>query len=278
MVRFTEYYIINNSVIINMPYKQNNLPVILDKNVFDFIGTNYDFYINDTLAVYSRIKTDNGYVDVPLHEIVMKYNEKLNGVNGDTNRVNGNTNGVNGDTNRVNGDTNKPIIHKNRINLDNRYENLMYDTQDKDIKKNLEKKERIINLKGAGINANNLPSFVWYLKPDSSHSERFMVKLDTINWKSPSSKDLSLRYKLEATKKFLRDKIKENPVLLKKFSLNGDLNDIGLGLRKSFYNMIHQVGNGKYKKFQMKENDSTLNILKEDLRGLTSYEKILLKS
>ena len=80
----------------------------------------------------------------------------------------------------------------------------MYDTSDKEITKNLEKKARIINLKGGGINANNLPSFVWYLKPDSSHGERFMVKLDSINWKSPSSKDLSLRYKLESAKQFLR--------------------------------------------------------------------------
>jgi hypothetical protein len=259
MVRFTESYNIDNVIIINMPYKHNNLPVIVDKNVFDFIGKDYDFYINDALAVYSRIKTENGTIDIPLHEIVMKYNEKFNG-------------------NIVNKGINKPIIHKNRINLDNRYENLMYDTQDKEITKNLEKKDRIINLKGAGINASNLPSFVWYLKPDSSHGERFMVKLDTINWKSPSSKDLSLRYKLEATKKFLRDKIKENPELSKKFSLNGDLNDAGFKLRKSFYDLIHQVGNGKYKKYQMKENNSTINILKEDLKGLTQYEKMLLSS
>ena len=262
MVRFTEYYIINNIIVINMPYKGNNLPVIVDKNVFDFIGKDYDFYINDSLTVYSRIKTLNGYVDIPLHEIVMKYNEKF----------------TDDKVNRVNGEANKPIIHKNRINLDNRYDNLMYDTQDKEITKNLEKKDRTIDLKGAGINANNLPSFVWYLKSDSSHGERFMIKVGDINWKSPSSKDLSLRYKLEATKKFLRDKIKENPELIKKFSLNGDLNGAGLKLRESFYNLIHQVGGGRYRKYQMKENNSTLNILKEDLKGLTAYEKLLLKS
>lgn len=266
MVRFSEYYIINNSIVINMPYKGNNLPVIVDKNVFDFIGKDYDFYINDTLAVYSRIKTENGTVDIPLHEIVMKYNEKYT------------VDKVHGDIKKVNGEINKPIIHKNRINLDNRYENLMYDTSDKAITKNLEKKDRTIDLKGAGINANNLPSFVWYLKPDSSHGERFMIKVGDINWKSPSSKDLSLRYKLEATKKFLRDKIKENPELPKKFSLNGDLNDAGLRLRKSFYNLIHQVGGGRYKKYQMKENNSTLNILKENLKGLSLYEKLLLKN
>lgn len=260
MVKFSEYYNIDNVIIINMPYKGNNLPVIVDKNVFDFIGKEYDFYINDSLSVHTRLKINDDCIDIPLHEIVMKYNEKNNGING----------GVNG--------INKPIIHKNRINLDNRYVNLMYDTTDKEITKNLEKKGRTIDLKGAGINANKLPSFVWYLKPDSSHGERFMVKLDDINWKSPSSKDLSLRYKLEATKQFLRDKIKENPTLIKKFSLNGDLNDAGLELRKSYYNLIHQVGGGKYKKYQMKENNSTLNILKEDLKGLTSYEKLLLKS
>jgi len=254
MVKFTEYYHHNNYNVINIPYKQHNLPVILDSDVFDFIGQNYDFHINDTLSVYTRLKTKEGnMLDIPLHEIVMKYkNKSIN--------------------------TNRPIIHKNRINLDNRYDNLMYDTTDKVETKNLEKKERTINLKGSGINANNLPSFVWYLKPDSSHGERFMVKLDTINWKSPSSKDLSLRYKLEATKQFLRNKINENPELIKKFSLNGDLNDSGVKLRKSFYNLIHQVGNGKYRKYQMKENNSTLNILKENLSGLSNYEKMLLQS
>jgi hypothetical protein len=105
-----------------------------------------------------------------------------------------------------------------------------------------------------------------------------MVKLANINWKSPSSKDLSLRYKLETAKKFLRDNIKENPELIKKFSLNGDLNDAGLQLKKSYYDLIHQAGDGKYKKYQMKKNNSTLNILKEDLKGLTQYEKMLLSS
>ena len=250
-----------NYVIINMPYKQHNLPVILDLDMFKFIGQDYDFYINDTLSVYTRLKTEDGTIDVPLHEIVMKYNENKQ----ETNK-------------QVNQETSKPIIHKNRINLDNRYENLMYDTSDKEITKNLEKKARIINLKGGGINANNLPSFVWYLKPDSSHGERFMVKLDSINWKSPSSKDLSLRYKLESAKQFLRNKIKENPELIKKFSLNGDLNDSGLKLRKTYYDLIHQVGNGKYRKYKMKENNSTINILKENLSGLSTYERLLLKS
>ena len=54
-----------------------------------------------------------------------------------------------------------------------------------------------------------------------------------------------------------------NPELIKKFSLNGDLNDSGLKLSKSYYDLIHQVGNDKYKKYIMKENNSTINILKE---------------
>lgn len=257
MVKITEYYDLNNSIVINMPYKGNNLPVIVDKNVFDFIGKDYDFYITDSLSVYIRVKTDEKTLDIALHEIVMKYNEK------------------NSEKNSENKES-ISIIHKNRINLDNRYENLMYDVVNKEITKNLEKKDRIIDLKGSGIDAQTLPSFVWYLKPDSSHGERFMVKLDDINWKSPSSKELSLRFKLEATKKFLRDLIKKKPFILKKFSLNGDLNGGGFKLKKSFYDIIHQVGGGRYKKYQIKENNSTLNILKENLKGLTPYEKMLL--
>ena len=260
MVKITEFYKLDNIVIINIPFKGNNLPVIVDKNVFDYIGTDYDFYINNNLFVFIKVKLDDNVQNIFLHEIVMKYNEKI----------------LNNHLNQS--IQTKSIIHKNRINLDNRYENLMYDNVDKEITKNLEKKERIITLKGSGIDTKKIPSFIWYLNPDSSHGERFMIKLDTINWKSPSSKNLSLRYKLEASKQFLRNKIEENPLLIKKFSLNGDLNETGLILRSSFYDLIYKVGKGKYKKYKSSINNSTITLLKEDLQGLSSFEKQLLQS
>ena len=59
-------------------------------------------------------------------------------------------------------------------------------------------KQGTIKLKN--LDVSKLPSFVWYLKPDSSHGERFQIDLGNIKWKSTSSDNLSINYKLEETK------------------------------------------------------------------------------
>jgi transcription termination factor NusB len=171
-----------------------------------------------------------------------------------------------------NGKKNKrPLIHLNKIGLDNRYENIIEDVCDKNIKKNLNKKSRTIKLKS--IDTSKIPSFVWYLKKDDSHGERFQVKLGNIKFKCSSSNYLSLNYKLEETKKFLREYKEKNPIEFKKNSMNSDLNENGLLLKKQFYDILKKVNLN----YEYTINSNTDILLKEDLSKLTKLEKNLLK-
>ena len=63
---------------------------------------------------------------------------------------------------------------------------------------------RTIVLEDNCVISDMIPPYVSYMKPNKTHGSRFIVKFDKITWKSNSSKKLSLAYKLEQTKKFLK--------------------------------------------------------------------------
>ena len=176
----------------------------------------------------------------------------------------------------LNGNTlNKPILHINKIGIDNRISNLSYDTHDKHIQKNLKKKSRTISLpKKCGIIPENLPSYVWYVKEDSSHADRFMVDVGDVNWKSTGSKKVSLKYKLEETKKYMRHLKNARPDLFNEYSMNGDLNKNGVGLLDDFLNISKDAG------YYLNDisNANTEKYLKEDTVGLSNEEINLLTS
>jgi len=245
MVKFNNTIdtIYNNKryTVIKLPYKKTIIPVILDTDIYNKIKKNdRNWIISSNGTLYTNI--DNG--TLYLHELV--YYIK----NGKKN--------------------NKPLIHINKIGLDNRYENIIEDTLNKYIRKNLNKKSRTIKLKS--IDTSKIPSFVWYLKKDDSHGERFQVELGNIKWKSTSSDKLSLNYKLEETKKFLREYKQKNPIEFKKNSMNSDLNENGIYLKKEFYNILKNVN----MIYEYSINSNTDLILKEDLSKLNKLEKILL--
>lgn len=245
MVKFNNTIdtIYNNKryTVIKLPYKKTIIPVILDTDIYNKIKKNdRNWIISSNGTLYTNI--DNG--TLYLHELV--YYIK----NGKKN--------------------NKPLIHINKIGLDNRYENIIEDTLNKNIRKNLNKKSRTIKLKS--IDTSNIPSFVWYLKKDDSHGERFQVELGNIKWKSTSCDKLSLNYKLEETKKFLREYKQKNPIEFKKNSMNSDLNENGIYLKKEFYNILKNVN----MIYEYSINSNTDLILKEDLSKLNKLEKILL--
>jgi hypothetical protein len=234
------------------------VPIILDKNIHELLKkVDLQFYVNENLMLYTKVDIGTigtigttskpKIVDIYLHEIVMKLQMKLSKI--------------------------APIIHINKINVDNRISNLIFDTTNKDQTKNLHKKDRTIDLSDDNIDTNTLPSFVWYLKADDSHGDRFIVEMGPIKWKSTSSRKLSLRYKLEEMKKFLRLNKEKYPSLFKEYCMNGDLNDIGENLKKEYYAIINLAGlNYKYNP-TCKTND----FLKENLSDLSQIEKELLK-
>lgn len=209
-----------------MPIKYNNhtLPVLLDTIDYKKInGLNKNWKCNQNNAIYCT-HTSNGVTkDIFLHELVMKL--------------------------KTGKQLNKPIVHINRINLDNRRENLIYDLPNKDINKVMKKKKRIIDLPiESGILARELPTYVWYMKPDKTHGERFVVDIGDINWKTTSSKDVPLRDKLDEAKNYLKNLQKTKPNLFEDYSMNGDYTKLGKELLESYYNIIHKFGYKDIKK------------------------------
>jgi len=141
----------------------------------------------------------------------------------------------------------KRIIHINNINFDNRRINIIYDEKNKQIKRNNMKKKRYIKLDG--IKNSIIPTYVWYMKPDKTHGERFCVKIGNIKWKTNSSYNISLKEKLEQAKKFLRNIKKKNKKIFNEYSMNGEYNKYGKKILISFYDIVRLSGlhvNEKY--------------------------------
>jgi hypothetical protein len=228
--------------VIKVQYKGDMIPIVLDNSIYNKIK-NYDknWLISPAGSVYTMQDNKMLY----LHEIVyILHNEKKNKY---------------------------PLVHLNKIGLDNRIENLIEDAKNKQIKKNLNKKSRTIQLEN--INVDKIPSFVWYLKSDDSHGERFQVDLGDLKWKTTSCDKLSLKYKLEEAKKFLRQYKTRKPEEFMKNSMNSDLNTHGIQCKKDFYKIINRVGMN----YECNINDNTSEILKCDESGLSRTEKKLLK-
>lgn len=132
------------------------------------------------------------------------------------------------------------ISHLDKILLDNRRENLFIGSSRKNIRK---KKKRIVSLPpDSGISSDDLPSYVWYSRADKTHADRFIVKINDIVWKSTSSRKVSLKYKLEETKYFLRELKIKRPELFEDISLNGDFTKKGKKLLDSFYCIVAKCG------------------------------------
>jgi hypothetical protein len=245
MVYFTDVTdgVFNNKkyTIIKIPYKSIIVPIMLDTDIYDKIkDKKRNWNITNTGNIYTRIQDNNIF----LHEIVyiLKY-----------------------------GKNKYPLVHINKIPLDNRIENLIEDKPNKDILKNLNKKTRTIKLKN--INVDKIPSFVWYMKDDGNHGERFQIKLGNINWKCTSCNELSLRYKLEETKKYLRQYKQINNQEFLRNSMNSDLNINGIKLKEEFYNILKKIN--MIFEFSLEKNTDIL--LQEDLNGLNEIEKKLLR-
>ncbi len=169
------------------------------------------------------------------------------------------------------------ILHINKLGIDNRRENLIYNKEEKEVNKNMKKKKRIISLPAeSGIYPEEIPTYIWYLKPDSSHGERFVVDVGDYNFKTTSSKHLSLRYKLEEAKKYLRELKDYNPEIFEENCMNGEFNKKGKELLNSFFEITSQAGFKNLKK--LSTDNLTDKYLKEKQRGLSKYEKELLNS
>jgi len=260
MVYLNNYKKVNHEnktyVLIPLNFRGNKVPLILDSNYFDTIkNLDKSWSINDSGFVVSKHIVNGEEIDINMHEIVMALYNKENGLEKKFNN----------------------ILHLNKLGIDNRKENLIYDTIDKETGKNLKKKKRIIEFtKESGIKADEIPSFMWYLKPNDTHDERFIIEIGDIKWKTTSSSKLSLRYKLEEGKKFLRELKEAKPQIFQENSMNGEFNLEGKRLLRTFFDITKEGG------FKNLKNITTDNLtdkyLKENLKGLSYFEKELLNS
>ena len=260
MVNFNNYKKITHEqktyVIIQMKFKNNKVPVIIDDEHYEKVHKlNKSWKINDNGFVVSTHRVGEEDVEINLHEVIMAFYNKSNNID----------------------NKQKNIIHLNKLGIDNRKENLLYDTKDKETGKNLKKKKRIIEFpKESGINADNIPSFMWYMSPNDSHDERFIIEIGDNKWKTTSSSKLSLKYKLEEGKKYLRELKDTRPEIFEDNSMNGEFNIEGKKLLKSFYSISREAG---FKNLRKITTDNLTNFyLKENTKGLTNFEKELLQN
>jgi hypothetical protein len=166
------------------------------------------------------------------------------------------------------------VEHINRIKTDNRRENLKLLTQS-DQNKNQRKRSRNVVLPESSINVEDIPTFIWYVKANKSHGDRWAIEIkDKYMWRTTSAKNVSTKCKLEIAKKQLRTLSVDRPELFQGHCMNGELQADGANLAKSYYNILQIAG--------ISYHDNTLlrtsQLLKEDLNGLSAVECELVKS
>jgi len=199
-------------------HKGEYFPVLLDKDDFYLVKSfNKIWKIGKYGTVYCEHSYNGSSKDVPIHELIMnnKYGDES---------------------------LDKPIIHINRINLDNRKENLIYDTACKKINKNLKKKKRTINISNVS-DVDSIPTYVWYMKKNGYHGDRFVVSIPgTDIWKTTSSKNVSTSDKLNMAKEHVEFIKNAHPDIYYSCSINGELNDHGHKLLNNFYDIVYSYG------------------------------------
>ena len=141
--------------VLNVKYKENLLPVVIDyKYLKEIKKLDKKWYCNKSgfISCTHNFKEKNHAVY--LHEIIMSLHKK--------------------DSLK-----NLPIQHINRISIDNRIINLKYIEE---TNLNYKKKKRTVKLpKNSGIDPNEIPTYIWYLRENGSHGDRFSVEIGDIN-------------------------------------------------------------------------------------------------
>lgn len=161
--------------------------------------------------------------------------------------------------------------HVNKIGLDNRLCNLCVHNN-----KNMKKKKRTVKLpRNCGINKDDIPTYVWYVKENGNHGDRFIVNVkDQVKWKTTSSKKVSLKYKLEEAKKYMRRLKREQTELFEENSMNGEYTKQGKKLLLEFFYILKKANYDIVNMPQIK--GITKKYLQMDIKNLNINEKKLL--
>lgn len=175
--------------------------------------------------------------------------------------------------------------HINRIPTDNRKENLrLYNTVENN--SNQSRRKRTIELpENCGVKVEEIPTGVWFSKErtikNKKHGTYFTIEIkendeNIVYWHSATTVELSLKFKLEQTKKYLRLLKESKPEIFKTHNIEYELNEEAIKLAKEYNEIIKLSGYTCVNDNLVKINDR--NYLKEDLNGLSEQEIELLNN
>lgn len=207
--------------VIEKRYKDMALPILMDWDDYQAVKNIEKAWKCHRNGFISCQHQHGGSMkEVFLHELVMVLKNQTDGKEGDD----------------------KPILHLNRIGLDNRRDNLEYKSNDLSAR-TTKKKRRTVKLpEGCNIDPDDIPTYVWYLKPHGTHGERFGVEIGNVKWKTTASKNVSLEDKLEDAKEYLRHLKQRQPNLFAERSMNGDYTAKGKKLAESYRTIVKKAG------------------------------------
>jgi hypothetical protein len=184
------YYNDKKYVVCKVPYKDEDLKFVIDKEDFDKVD-GYSWHRCSNNYISQGVIVDGKKKEFYLHNLILNiFDFPGKG-------------------------SKESVDHINRIGLDNRKDNLKISSVSEQRLNQNTRKRKIELPEDSGLVADDIPKHIWYVKSNGSHGERFAIELNTENiiWKTTASKNISLKDKLESAKKQLEDYYKLYPHL-----------------------------------------------------------------
>jgi hypothetical protein len=173
--------VINNDTFVHFVIDEDDYPKIKD----------YSWHSKANAYIGHTIPVDNTRRELYLHNIIM-------------NRL-----GFPGKGSK------ESVDHINRIGFDNRKENLRVITQSEQNLNQSKRSRRVELPEDSGLIPGDIPKHIWYVKANGNHGDRFAIefKTENITWKTTSSKNISLKEKLQSAKDKLQELYQKYPYL-----------------------------------------------------------------